>query len=124
MTDLRGRYPGGPTRRGTDDPNFSPRGKVHLSTVSEIENRSTAWSEDHKQRARRKRLVKGLVLSVIVSGAIGAYLGFSSHRTDAELAGEMAQRTTGPEGDLQKQADRLINEMWKSEALEKSPRIR
>ena len=68
--------------------------------------------------------MKGLVFSILLSGMVGAYLGFSSHRTDAELAAEMAQKAEGPEMDVQKQADRLINEMWKSEALEKTPRIR
>ncbi len=124
MTDLRGRYPGGPTRKGLDDGGLATRGKVHLSTVAELEDRTTTLSQESRRRVRRKRFLRGVVFSVIVSSAVGAYLGFSSHRTDAELADEMARQTTGPELDLQKQADRLINEMWKSEALEKSPRIR
>ena len=124
MSELRGRYPGGPSRRGVDDPDKPPRGKVRLATVSEIEGRAAAVSQHRKQKARKKRLLMGLIFSVVVSGSVGAYLGYSSHRTDAELAKELSQDRRAPEMDIEKQADRLINEMWKSEALEKPPRIR
>lgn len=124
MSELRGRYPGGPSRKGVDDPDYSPRRNVRLATVSEIEGRAVAGSEHRKKKARKKRLVRGLVFSVLLSGAVGAYLGFSSHRTDAEVAEELTQERDAPGTDLEKQADRLINEMWKSEALEKPPRIR
>jgi len=124
MSGSIGRYPGGPSRKGVDDADPTPKRKVRLSTVSEIEGMAAAGAEQRKRKARKKRLLRGLIFSVIVSGTVGAYLGFSSHRTDAELAEELNHDREAPEMDLQKQADRLINEMWKSEALEKPPRIR
>jgi hypothetical protein len=121
---MRGRYPGGPSRGGHVDPDVAPTGKVRLASVSEIEAQAAAGSRHRKRKARKRRLIKGLVVSLIVSGTLGAYLGYSSHRTDAELAEELSGNRDAPEMDLEKQADRLINEMWKSEALEKPPRIR
>jgi hypothetical protein len=97
--------------------------KIRLATVSEIEGRWARGSQRFRRKARRKRVIWGLVLSVLISGTVGVYLGYSSHRTDAELADELRQARTPVPSDLESQADRLINEMWKSEALEKTPRI-
>ncbi len=123
MGGLHGRYPGGPSRRNVDGPAESPREKPRLATVSEIEGRLARGTRRHKRKARRKRLVWGLVFSLVVSGSVGAYLGFASHRTDSELAEEMRQSRAPVKADLETQADRLINEMWKSEALERPPRL-
>ena len=115
--------PRGPSRRRVDGPAESPREKPKLATVSEIEGRLARGTRRHKRRARRTRLVWGLVLSLVVSCSVGAYLGFASHRADSELAEELRQTRAPVKADLESQADRLINEMWKSEALEKPWRL-
>ena len=124
MSRMRGRYPGGPSRR--TDPETPPpqRGKVHLSTVEEIEARAAAGSQKRRQQTRRRQIFVGLLLSLAVALILGGYLGFSSHRTDAELAQEMEGVRDQGKSDLDRQVDRLIDEMWKSEALEKKPGIR
>ena len=76
MSQIRGRYPGGPSRRTDPDAVPLQRGKVHLATVEEIEARAAAKSQQRRQNTRRRQI------------------------------------------------DRLIDEMWKSEALEKKPGIR
>lgn len=124
MSEMRGRYPGGPSRRqpGEEDGPSGPRPK--LATVEEIEARAATGSRVHRHRMRRRRILLGFFLSLILAGAFGIWLGFQSHRTDEELAREMSERASGTEFELDKQADRLINEMWKAEALEKLPRNR
>lgn len=124
MSQIRGRYPGGPSRR--TDPDAAPpqRGKVHLATVEEIEARAAAKSQQRRQNTRRRQIYVALLLSLAIALILGGYLGFSSHRTDAELAQEMEGVRDQGKSDLDRQVDRLIDEMWKSEALEKKPGIR
>ena len=122
MSRMRGRYPGGPSRR--TDPETPPpqRGKVHLSTVEEIEARAAAASQKRRQQTRRRQIFVGLLLSLAVALILGGYLGFSSHRTGEELASEMEGAQEQVEkSDMDRQMDRLIDEMWKTEALEKGP---
>ena len=122
MSELRGRYPGGPSRR-TDSEDATPqRGKVHLSTVEEIEARASAGAQHWIGQSRKRRIFLGLSISVAAALALGGYLGFSSHRSAAELIQEMEEKTADSgRTDMVRQVDRLIDEMWKSEALEKGP---
>ena len=119
MSQLRGRYPGGPSRRNVDEESSAPRRKVKLDSVEEIEARAARGSVARKEQRRRKRLAIGVFVSVAVAGGVGIWLGFQSHRSDEEIAQELRGQARGQEFDLNKQADRLISEMWKTEALEK-----
>ena len=122
MSELRGRYPGGPSRKGVDDGTAAPRRKVKLDSVEEIEARASAGSQARRQKQRRKRVAMGVIFSISLAGAVGVWIGFQSHRSEEEIAQELrGQVRGGQEFDLNKQADRLINEMWKTEALEKLP---
>ena len=121
MSGMRGRFPGGPSRRGVDDPDAAPREKVRLSTVEEIESRAATGSEERRKRSRRKRVRVGFAFAVAAAAGVGLWIGFSSHRSAEDIAQEMSQRERQADFDLNKQADRLISEMWKTEALEKIP---
>lgn len=124
MSTIRGRYPGGPSRQRDPEDDTPRKGKVRLSSVEEIEGRAAAGSQARRTQARRKRLLVGLFLSLSAALALGGYLGFSSHRSASEIANEMEGQTEVGKSDLDRQMDRMIDEMWKSEALEKKPRIR
>lgn len=124
MEPMRGRYPGGPSRRDPGDSETSRRGNVRLTSVEEFESHLLRGSQRHRARKRQKRLALGILLWLMVAVAVGGYIGFSTHRTDAELAGEMDQQNRLSKGELEQQMNRLIDEMWKSEALEKAPNIR
>jgi hypothetical protein len=104
-----------------DSESSAPRRKVKLDTVEKIEARAAAISQARTRKARKKRVTIGIVFSVVVAGSIGIWLGFSSHRSGEELAQEIRGTARGLEFDLNKQADRLISEVWKTEALEKIP---
>jgi hypothetical protein len=90
--------------------------------VEEIEARAARDSQAQREHRRRRRLIFGVFVSVVLALALGGYLGLSSHRTGEEMAREMegAQEEAG-KSDIDRQMDRLIDEMWKSEALEKGP---
>ena len=122
MSELRGRYPGGPSRRNTSDDNAPRRGKVHLASVEEIEAQAAAGAMQRKVTSRRKRIFIGLSISVAIALVLGGYIGFSSHRTADELIQEMnGTSAQAGKSDMDRQMDRMIDEMWKSEALEKGP---
>ena len=122
MSEMRGRYPGGPSRRTDPDDATPRRGKVHLATVEELEARAAEGSQARKGQSKRRRILVGVVVSVALALALGGYLGFSSHRTGEELASEMEGAQEQVEkSDMDRQMDRLIDEMWKTEALEKGP---
>jgi len=122
MSGLRGRYPGGPSRRADPDDDTPHRGKVHLASVAEIEAKAAAGALHRRGQSRKKRLYIGLTVSVALALALGGYIGFSSHRTADELVQEMeGAATKAGKSDLDRQMDRMIDEMWKSEALEKGP---
>lgn len=124
MEQMQGRYPGGPSRRDPEDSETSRREDVHLTSVEEFESRLVRGSQRHRARKRKKRLALGVLFSLIVAAVVGGYIGFSTHRTDTELAREMDEQNRLSKGDLEQQMNRLIDEMWKSEALEKVPNIR
>lgn len=125
MKEISGRYPGGPSRKYPPEKEGRPREKVHLPSVSEIESRVSAGKLRRNAEARRKRVAKGVVVFMAVAGVIGLWLGFESHRTEEEIAQrEREEATPAPVLDLNMQADRLINEIWKTEALEKIPNRR
>ncbi len=100
---------------------MSPRRKVRLDSVETIEARAAAGAQARRRKQRKRRLALGIVFSIAVAAAIGGWLGLQSHRTDQEIAEGIRGQARGVEFDLNKQADRLINEIWKTEALEKLP---
>lgn len=53
---------------------------------------------------------------------MGLWVGLESHRTDEELVQEMEGESESPGFDLEKQTDRIIDEIWKTEALERIPK--
>lgn len=124
MNAMRGRYPGGPSRRDGADGESSGPERVHLASVEEMETRSSRASRKIRAKRRRKRLVLGFILSAAGAALAGGYVGLSTHRTSAELAQELDQKHRPARDDLEQQMNRLIDEMWKSEALEKRPNLR
>lgn len=124
MKDMRGRYPGGPSRREGDALPHPRREKPDLISVEAFESRLVRGSQRVRAQQRRKRLTVGVVFSLLAAIAVGGYIGFSTHRSDSEVAQEIDAQHQRSQGDLEQQMNRLIDEMWKSEALEKAPNIR
>ena len=113
-----GAYPGGPRRHAEKEeagelPGFELRDgeSFEASAMTRVLRQS--------RRYRRRRLVIGLLTSLLLASSVGAYIGISNRKTAEELAQE--QLTEG-RTDLEQEVNRLINELWKMEDLERAPR--
>lgn len=120
MSGISGGYPGGP-------PRHDPEGQTADSDGPELRDGESVEASvaDHavrrKKKLRNRRLVIGLVTSIITAAGVGAYLGLQSRTTAEELAQETMEEEEN-ELDPDKELDRLINELWKMEDLERANR--
>lgn len=121
MGQISGRYPGGPTRDRPQVDKKAAKGLDDLATVEEIEARRERDTTRIRVRRRRRRMVFGVVVCVVVAGGAGIWIGLRSHRTAEEIAAERRQQAA-EEFDLRRTSDRLINELWKMEDLERQVR--
>ncbi len=120
MARIEGRYPGGP-RRPTSASEEKEGEHPRLTTVEEIEERIAEGRVRRIRRLRRRHLLVVLLTVVLLAGGIGAWLGYRSHRTSAEVAEEL-RRQAEQSTDLRREADRVLNELWKMEDMERAPR--
>ena len=121
MRRISGSYPGGPSRDRSEVDERADKRLDDLSSVEEIEARRGAGIVRTRGRRRRKRAVIGLAASIVIAGGAGVWMGLRSHRTAEELAAEQRAQAEA-EFNLRRESDRLINELWKMEDLERAGR--
>lgn len=111
---IRGSYPGGP-RRGTGPE--SDRLARRIEPVSALEERLSRRKLDRTRRRRARRLLLGFLGAMIVSGAVGVFVGLDSHATQAELT--EAQRVVRERDvDISREVNRTLLQLWKMEEIE------
>ena len=121
MRRISGSYPGGPSRDRSDVDERADKRLDDLSSVEEIEARRGAGILRARGRRRRKRALIGIAASIVIAGGTGTWMGLRSHQTADELAAEQrAQAET--QFNIRRESDRLINELWKMEDLERAGR--
>ena len=121
MRRISGSYPGGPSRDRSEVDKRADKRLNDLASVEQIETRRGTDEVRTRGRRRRKRLIIGLVVSILVAGSGGVFIGLQSHRTAEELAAEQRAQAEA-EFNLRRESDRLINELWKMEDLERAGR--
>lgn len=122
MSRFSGRYPGGPGR-GEGEGDESRRRPDTLPSAEEMEERRMAWARRSQWKRRRRRLLVGFVVAVLVAGGTGFWLGWQSHRTPEEIAREEEGRSGDGEGvDLSRERDIILEQLWLMEELERAPR--
>lgn len=122
MDRISGAYPGGPTRReqfGQAESNDPPR---ELRSGEDRERRADRRAENDRLRSRKIRTVLGVGAALLFSGATGIFWGLRTARASEELLENAQVRANGPEVDISREMDRLINELWKMEELDRAPR--
>ncbi len=110
-------YPGGPTVSGAD----STKSTRQLKSGEDVEayRELFAWRGRRSRRGRRLRV--GVAAAVLIATLGGVYLGLATHRSAEQLAD--AVRSEGASPHLTQEADRLMNELWKMEDMERHPRL-
>ena len=119
---IAGSYPGGPRRSG-EDADDRPRTRTRLETLEERAERVSHVRRSRNERQRRRRMAAVLVVASLLAGGIGFVLGVQADKGSEELTAqrEDARRRSGIEGVLRGEADRVIQQMWLSEIMERQP---
>ncbi len=120
---VTGAFPGGPRKRVTGKVRSGP---PRLARVEEIEERRATRSSHRRRRRRVKRAVYGLVVSLVVGGGVGVWLGLRSRATLEEVRQEMAASKRASASDLLGLGDvdlsgeinRTLLELWRMEDVE------
>jgi len=115
MSGITGGYPGGPPRHDPERQTAGSDGSG-LRSGETVEAGVEGRVVRDKRKKRNRRLAVGLVASLIVAAGVGAYVGLKSRETAEDLARKEAESA---EPDLGREADRLLNELWKMEDLER-----
>ena len=111
---IRGSFPGGPSRAAPPVPRTTP---PRLRPVAEIEERSAQRSVDRRHRKRARRLGAGFVVALLVAGVAGGAVGLGSHRTQEDLT-EAQQVDRTKDIDISKEVNRTLLNLWKMEDVE------
>ena len=119
MAEITGAYPGGPPRHQPDDGSI-PQPEVELVDGESVEASRESRITKHRKGRRNRRVIIGLVTSIIAAASAGAYYGVRSSRT-AERQAEEEMMKEG-ELDVNEQADRILNELWRMEDIERGAR--
>lgn len=121
MRRISGSYPGGPSRDRSEVDKRADKRLDDLASVEQIETRRGQEEVRVRGKRRKRRVLLGLMVSIIIAGSGGVFMGLRSHRTAEELAAEQRAQAEA-EFNLKRESNRLINELWKMEDLERSGR--
>ncbi len=122
MDQFSGAYPGGPTRR---EPLGQAESKEALPAIrcgEDNEWRAGLRGQEGRLKSRRVRAVLGVGTTLLISAAAGIYWGFSAARASDELAENARVMVDRPDVDVSREMDRLIDELWKMDELDRAPR--
>ena len=122
MDRISGAYPGGPSRERVEgDESHAPPPAIRGG--EDREQRAALRMQHDKLRSRRTRLVVGVGVTLLLSAAAGTYWGLSAIKTSDELAEVERERLNQSQADIVgRELDRLVDELWKMEDLERAPR--
>ncbi len=119
LNGFGGGYPGGPRRHAEKEEAGEAPG-FEIRDGESVEASALAKAIGRSRRQRTRRLVFGVLTSLFLASTVGAYVGARANRRAAEQFARdqtMEGRTA-----LEREADRLIDELWKMESLERAPR--
>ncbi len=123
MDEISGAYPGGPTRRERFGQAESNEARRAIRSGEDNERRAGLRGQDERLRRRKLRAVLGVSATLLLSAAAGIYWGLSSAaRASDELMENVGVGINRPEADISREMDRLIDQLWKMEELDRLPR--
>ena len=122
MDQISGAYPGGPTRHeklGKAELDQPPRA---IRSGEDLARRASLRGRDDRLRRRRLRAVAGVSATLLLSAAVGIYWGFTAVRASEDMLKSEVGGVDGPRAEVSRELDRLIDELWKMEELDRLPR--
>ncbi len=127
MDRISGAYPGGPTGQEGLGQAASEEPPRAIRTAEDLARMADRRSHDGRLRSRRIRTAVGVSAALVLSAAAGISWGLiSAARASDEMVewedGGMTRPATRPEDQLSHELDRLVQELWKMEELERLPR--
>lgn len=114
-------FPGGPGRAEGSEGRGPRRASIELPTVDEMEERKRKGARRRDVKLRKRRLALGFTGVLLLAALVGGIVGIHSHRSAEALTRELQEKAPLPAPEVERQVDRLIDEIWKTEALEKLP---
>lgn len=121
MSEIEGRYPGGPRRSREEEISGRRRSRA-LRKAEETEARIAHSQRRRAQRRRRRRVILGFVLAFLAAGGIGFWLGLQTHRTPQEIAREEEGSESSDGIDLTRERNAILQQLWLMEDLERARR--
>lgn len=116
-----GCYPGGPRGPGgpcgEEEEPERDLGTHPIRGVSDMERRREMSRLDGRVRGRRRHAIEVVIVALTLALSAGAFVGFQGHETAEEIAGESVVEQG--EADIEKEAARLLSELWKMEDLDR-----
>ena len=120
VSTISGSYPGGPKKQTLRSKKESER-HATIPGASDLERWARHARVEIQRRKRARRIKVGFACALLAAGGVGGYVGLSTHTTPEQLAEEERAKVQNS-SEFSDQANRLLNELWKMEDLERAPR--
>ncbi len=120
MNPLRRPYPGIPMVNCVAG--AASRNDPRLSYWAGPDSSCGEGGDPLRRRRRRRRIRRSLICiaaMVLLAFGVGTAVGFECHRTEEELAREIEGQSPSRIPVFKREVDRLISEMWKTEAVDR-----
>ncbi|RMH22776.1 MAG: hypothetical protein D6701_01090 [Gemmatimonadetes bacterium] len=91
---------------------------MFVPRVAELESWVRKGQTRRRKKERARRVAIGFIVVVILAGGLGIYMGAEATQSADELVQAERERNRA-DALIGKEADRLINELWKMEDLER-----
>lgn len=117
---ITGSYPGGPRRRG-EEPDAEDRPHPKLERAQAIDMRAQERQRIAARQRRRRRVLSGFAIALVLAGGAGFWVGLQADRTSEEIAAEQSRRGS-EELDLTRERNIILQQLWLMEDLERARR--
>ena len=119
MSKIQGMFPGGP-RRQDESPDEGDRTGADLRSGEDVDADATASSIGRRARRKRRSILIGVLVTIVIAGATGGYIGYQAIVTAEELAAQERAKAnaSGKVSELERIKDDAMRELWEMEAAE------
>lgn len=119
---IGGPFPGGPRRPSDVEADDAYR-RTRVGSGEDVEAARDRWVQERKAERRKRRLLIGALAFLIAAGGVGVWVGLDAVKSAEELVQEEERaREGGAGGIIERERERILQELWKMEDIERAPR--